>query len=26
VLEGGDHGLSDFEHHLPGILKFLALA
>ena len=26
VLEGGDHGLSDFEHHLPGILEFLALA
>jgi len=26
VLEGGDHGLSDFDHHLPGILKFLALA
>ncbi len=26
VLEGGDHGLSDFDHHLPGILEFLALA
>lgn len=26
VLEGGDHGLSDFDHHLPDILKFLALA
>ena len=26
VLEGGDHGLSDFDNHLPGILEFLALA
>jgi predicted esterase YcpF (UPF0227 family) len=26
VLEGGDHALSDFERHLPGILEFLHLA
>lgn len=26
ILEGGDHGLSNFDNHLPGILKFLALA
>jgi len=25
LLEGGDHALSDFEHHLPHILKFLNL-
>jgi predicted esterase YcpF (UPF0227 family) len=26
LLEGGDHALSDFESHLPQILKFLQLA
>ncbi|MDO8419817.1 MAG: YqiA/YcfP family alpha/beta fold hydrolase [Rubrivivax sp.] len=25
LLEGGDHALSDFDEHLPGILKFLQL-
>ncbi|HET9642011.1 MAG TPA: YqiA/YcfP family alpha/beta fold hydrolase [Burkholderiaceae bacterium] len=25
VLEGSDHGLSDFEHHLPAVLEFLGL-
>ncbi len=25
VLEGGDHGLSDFEQHLPLIVRFLGL-
>lgn len=26
VLEGGDHALSDFAHHVPHILRFLGLA
>ena len=26
LLEGGDHALSDFETHLAGVLRFLALA
>jgi predicted esterase YcpF (UPF0227 family) len=26
LLEGGDHALSDFDAHLAGILRFLALA
>ncbi len=26
LLEGGDHALSDFDHHLPDILDFLKLA
>ena len=26
VLEGGDHALSDFDAHLPHVLKFLGLA
>jgi uncharacterized protein len=26
LLEGGDHALSDFEAHLPGIAEFLGLA
>jgi predicted esterase YcpF (UPF0227 family) len=26
LLEGGDHALSDFEAHLPHVLRFLALA
>jgi len=25
LLEGGDHALSDFERHLPGVLEFLGL-
>ncbi len=25
LLEGGDHALSDFDHHLPHLLKFLKL-
>lgn len=25
VLEGGDHALSDFEHHVPQVLSFLGL-
>lgn len=25
LIEGSDHGLSDFEHHLPEILEFLGL-
>jgi uncharacterized protein len=25
LLEGGDHALSDFDHHLPDLLKFLKL-
>jgi predicted esterase YcpF (UPF0227 family) len=25
LLEGSDHGLSDFDDHLPHILKFLQL-
>ena len=25
LLEGGDHALSDFEHHLPDVLNFLEL-
>ena len=25
LLEGGDHALSDFDDHLPHILKFLQL-
>ena len=26
LLEGGDHGLSDFEQHLPEVMVFLGLA
>jgi len=26
LLEGSDHGLSDFDRHLPGVLGFLGLA
>ncbi|MEO8300127.1 MAG: YqiA/YcfP family alpha/beta fold hydrolase [Burkholderiales bacterium] len=26
LLEGGDHALSDFDRHLPEVLRFLALA
>jgi predicted esterase YcpF (UPF0227 family) len=26
LLEGGDHALSDFEHHLPEVMGFLDLA
>ena len=26
LLEGGDHALSDFDTHLAGVLRFLALA
>jgi predicted esterase YcpF (UPF0227 family) len=26
LLEGGDHALSDFDAHLAGVLRFLALA
>lgn len=26
LLEGGDHALSDFDHHLPAIVEFLQLA
>lgn len=26
LLEGGDHGLSDFDRHLPDVLGFLGLA
>lgn len=25
LLQGGDHALSDFDHHLPDIVRFLAL-
>ncbi|MDE2454779.1 MAG: esterase, partial [Burkholderiales bacterium] len=25
ILEGSDHGLSDFDHHLPFLLRFLSL-
>ncbi len=25
LLEGGDHGLSDFDRHLPGVMEFLGL-
>ena len=26
LLEGGDHALSDFDAHLPGVMRFLELA
>ena len=26
LLEGGDHAISDFEHHLPEVMEFLELA
>jgi len=26
LLEGSDHGLSDFEDHLPALVDFLELA
>ena len=26
ILEGGDHAISDFEMHLPRVLRFLDLA
>ena len=26
LLEGGDHALSDFDKHLPGVMRFLELA
>jgi hypothetical protein len=25
LLEGGDHALSDFDDHLPALLRFLGL-